>query len=157
MNLMEMIKAGGNIRELIAEAASEKYIEIEAIPSNAAVNSFFADSSLVRSFKNFMEEWQKQNDAYYAKNYPNLAVDPLKFAVNKSYIKVIKKGSVECFIDKFGNVYKPASWNAPAKNVRYYIDDWHTVHFDPHGGFLYNRALPPKTAADFGTGELDAE
>ena len=33
--------------------------------------------------------------------------------------------SVFCFIDQTGNLYKPASWNAPAKGVRGSIYDDH--------------------------------
>ena len=58
-----------------------------------------------------------------------------------------KSGSVHCFIDKnTGEVYKPASWKAPAKHVRYdlrLIQDREFL-FNPNniswaGGHLYMR------------------
>ena len=56
-------------------------------------------------------------------------------------------GSVHCFIDKqTGEVYKPASWKAPAKHVRYdlrLIKDREFLHnsanTDWAGGYLYMR------------------
>ena len=41
----------------------------------------------------------------------------------KKYIRIIERSSygdrsVYCFLDKEGNVYKSASWNAPAKHIR---------------------------------------
>ena len=50
------------------------------------------------------------------------------FSVGKSYYKVIrtdqdtKNNSVHAFVNKkTGDIYKPASWNAPYKQVRYNI------------------------------------
>ena len=55
--------------------------------------------------------------------------------------------SVHSFVDKnTGDVYKPASWNKPAKHVRYTFQDSHQLRFllDPNnvgwaGGYLYLR------------------
>ena len=58
-----------------------------------------------------------------------------------------REGSVHAFVDKnTGEVYKPASYNAPAKHVRYdlrIINDRAKLH-DPaytgwSGGYLYMR------------------
>lgn len=58
-----------------------------------------------------------------------------------------KDGSVHAFIDReTGDVYKPASWNKPAKHVRYnllersdrnFLFDWKNVGWA--GGYLYMR------------------
>ena len=58
-----------------------------------------------------------------------------------------RDGSVHAFVDKkTGDVYKPASWNKPAKHVRYTFQDSKQLKFllDPNnvgwaGGYLYMR------------------
>ena len=87
-----------------------------------------------------------------------------KFVVQKGrkYLKIINQqyddmgayatyqyrdGSVHAFIDReTGDVYKPASWNKPAKHVRYnllersdrnFLFDWKNVGWA--GGYLYMR------------------
>jgi|TARA_B100001559_G_scaffold74956_1_gene61796 hypothetical protein len=58
-----------------------------------------------------------------------------------------RDGSVHCFVDKkSGDVYKAASWNAPAKHVRYSFQNTKHLRFllDPNnvgwaGGYLYMR------------------
>ena len=58
-------------------------------------------------------------------HYPNL--DPYKFSIEsgRKYHKIVKTDSsdgaaVHAFVDKkTGEVYKPASWKAPAKHVRF--------------------------------------
>ena len=61
----------------------------------------------------------------------------------RKYYKVITDNSVHCFVDvKNGNVFKPESWNKPAKHVRYNLltnptDCYNNV--DCNGGYLYMR------------------
>ena len=61
----------------------------------------------------------------------------------RKYFKVITDNSVHCFVDvKNGNVFKPESWNKPAKHVRYNLltnptDCYNNV--DCNGGYLYMR------------------
>ena len=53
--------------------------------------------------------------------------------------------SIHCFVDKkTGEVYKPASLNAPAKGVRFNLllikdREWLLEHADWAGGYLYRR------------------
>ena len=75
----------------------------------------------------------------------------LTYKVGKKYIKVmdsnvyadkIQSNGVFMFVDKnTGECYKPASYKAPAKGVRYLItqlaDNPHVC--DPYGSFLYLR------------------
>lgn len=67
----------------------------------------------------------------------------------RKYIKVIMEThgnrSVHCFVDKeTGDVYKPASWKAPAKGVRFnLLDDYSREQCyykaDWAGSYLYRR------------------
>ena len=67
----------------------------------------------------------------------------------RKYHKVIMNAngsrSVHCFIDKkTGEVYKSASWKAPAKGVRYDLRlikdrEWLLENADCFGGYLYKR------------------
>ena len=76
----------------------------------------------------------------------------LEYEVGRKYIKVlsylvgdeerIKGRSCWMFVDKnSGEVYKPASYKAPAKGIRFWIDqlvDYPAI-CDPYGSFLYIR------------------
>ena len=61
----------------------------------------------------------------FKRRYPNS--DPYKFSIEsgRKYHKIVmetesQSQSVHAFVDKkTGEVYKPASWKAPAKHVRY--------------------------------------
>ena len=81
----------------------------------------------------------------------------MKFEIRegKKYYKIVQvefrteygDSSVHSFVDKkTGDVYKPASWNKPAKHVRYTFQDSKQLRFllDPNnvgwaGGYLYLR------------------
>ena len=77
----------------------------------------------------------------WAKQHPNSSMSTLTYHLGKKYFKLIQDNSVFCFIDKDGNVYKPASWKAPAKGIRFHIDQLleHPQLCDMFGGFLYVR------------------
>jgi hypothetical protein len=47
--------------------------------------------------------------------------------------------SVFCFIDAAGNIYKAASWKAPAKGVRSTLATVNVDLVDQYGGWLYYR------------------
>ena len=88
----------------------------------------------------------------FTRRHPNS--DPYKFYIEsgRKYHKIVmetesQSKSVHAFVDKkTGEVYKPASYNAPAKHVRYdlrIINDRAKLH-DPRytgwsGGYLYMR------------------
>jgi hypothetical protein len=64
----------------------------------------------------------------------------------RKYTKIIYVGQnglygrgVHAFVDRDGNVYKPASWKAPAKHIRFNLRDLDTVDVDPYGAYLYMR------------------
>ena len=80
-------------------------------------------------------------------HHPNS--DPYKFYIEsgRKYHKLImetnsQSASVHAFVDKkTGEVYKPASYKAPAKGVRYQIEQLvdNPNICDPYGSFLYVR------------------
>ena len=85
-------------------------------------------------------------------------LDKFRYYEGKKYLKVVREEyderndrwrdtTVHAFVDrKTGEVYKPASWKAPAKHVRYNLSndlDRQNLH-DPNfvgwaGGYLYMR------------------
>ena len=86
-------------------------------------------------------------EANYDRRYPNSS-DPVRFTIQagRKYWKIIQNhGGVHAFIDKkTGEVYKPASWRAPAKHVRYDLRIINQrqaclANADWAGGYLYLR------------------
>ena len=79
-----------------------------------------------RSIPQMVLEWtdelvtRLQKD--YDRQYKNSS-QPCKFSITsgRKYYKILDRtGSVHAFVNKqTGEVFKPASWNAPAKHVRY--------------------------------------
>ena len=86
-----------------------------------------------------VNQWVATNqqliNEHTAKNYPNLVPDTLTYTEGGRYYKVVKHGGVHAFIAKEdfvtkgmgqvykGDIFKPASWNAPAKHARGNIYD----------------------------------
>ena len=113
-------------------------------------------SSLTQSKTEFLTEAliEQVNNRWKVDNLESgHIIQPLlKYEVAKKYIKVyrldvvngeIRDGrSVFMFIDKeTGAVLKPASWRAPAKGIRFFIDflSDHPEVVDQYGSFLYRR------------------
>ena len=112
----------------------------------------------VRLHETFTSEWSKDQLESINNGTANLTRFVVK--TGRKYYKVMqqefdtfrdrneyREGSVHAFVDKnTGEVYKPASYNAPAKHVRYdlrVINDRAKLH-DPDytgwaGGYLYMR------------------
>ena len=112
----------------------------------------------VRMHQNYTSDWSKQQ----LESINNGTANLMKFVIRsgRKYYKIIQRdfdtfqnrneyrdGSVHAFVDKkTGEVYKPASWNKPAKHVRYTFQDSKQLRFllDPNnvgwaGGYLYMR------------------
>jgi len=54
------------------------------------------------------------------------------------YTRIIREsGSVYCFIDNDGNIYKAASWKAPAKGIRSTLATVDIARVDQFGAWLY--------------------
>ena len=96
-----------------------------------------------------MARWQNTQ----AKKIPNAITWETKYIyeTGRKYLKVIKVDTdddhrcVEAFIDRqTGDLYKPASWNKPAKGIRFNLLDKESCEklfkvADPHAGHLYRR------------------
>jgi hypothetical protein len=74
----------------------------------------------------------------------NLTFD-VDVAMGRKYAKVVNVShgggrSVHAFVDvKTGDVYMPASWNAPAKHVRFNLLTNFPTNITWSGGYLYLR------------------
>ena len=112
----------------------------------------------IRLLETFTSEWSKDQLESINNGTANLTRFVVK--TGRKYYKIMqqefdtfrdrneyREGSVHAFVDKnTGEVYKPASYNSPAKHVRYdlrVINDRVKLH-DPRytgwaGGYLYMR------------------
>jgi hypothetical protein len=94
----------------------------------------------------FLTLIQTKTAEHYAQRFPMLTVPRYEVEQGRKYHRVVEVGvgqrSVHCFVDNAGNVYKAAGWKAPAKDVRYTLDELDTIgqKFDPYGGYLYKGA-----------------
>ena len=107
----------------------EAFMQTKEVPTIVLV----PEESLSLSQK--VEKWTYQLcrslEANYQQSYPNSSSDKtFKMELGRKYWKVIQtdidsdgkewSGGVHAFVDKkTGQVYKPASYKAPAKHVRY--------------------------------------
>ena len=86
----------------------------------------------------------------FKQSHPNS--DPYKFYIEsgRKYHKIVmetesQSRSVHAFVDKkTGEVYKPASWRGPAKDVRFDLRlieqrEWVLENCDWAGGYLYKK------------------
>ena len=108
----------------------------------------------------FNGDGQRQDLSRYAQEQLDALNDGtfkgMKFTITsgKKYHKIIQNdyrngkyesAGVHAFVDKMtGEVYKPASWKAPAKHVRFDMRDinqreWMLANCDWAGGYLYIR------------------
>lgn len=87
--------------------------------------------------KNWLENCQRLVDDYRLLHYKNNPRETLDVANGKKYIKIVKNRAAWAFIDKVsGDIFKPASWAAPAKHARGNI-------FDESNGMKYMSAYGP--------------
>jgi hypothetical protein len=87
--------------------------------------------------------------ANHAMRFNNVSVD-FEIESGKKYHKIVmissgNARSVHAFVDKnTGDLYKAASWKAPAKGVRFNLllikdREWLMQYADPFGSYLYRR------------------
>ena len=134
-----------------------------------ALEENFKQHSIDMFERNIREQRFPENTKYYQEQLAEIEngtanLYKFDYTVGKKYIKVFnlqyeapceyynrkggyRQGSVVAFVDRStGEVYKPASWRAPAKHVRYdlrLIKDREFLHdsknTDWSGGHLYMR------------------
>ena len=81
------------------------------------------------------------------KRYYKIVQQEFETWEKSKYYGQYRDGSVHCFVDKeTGDVYKPASWAAPAKHIRFSFQNVDHLKFllnpdnvDWAGGYLYIR------------------
>ena len=84
---------------------------------------------------------------YSGKRYYKIVQQEFETWEKSRYYGQYRDGSVHCFVDKeTGDVYKPASWSAPAKHIRFTFQNVDHLKFllNPDnvgwaGGYLYIR------------------
>ena len=84
---------------------------------------------------------------YSGKRYYKIVQQEFETWEKSKYYGQYRDSSVHCFVDKeTGDVYKPASWSAPAKHIRYTFQNVDHLKFllNPDnvgwaGGYLYLR------------------
>ena len=84
---------------------------------------------------------------YTGKRYYKIVQQEFETWEKSRYYGQYRDGSVHCFVDKeTGDVYKPASWSAPAKHIRFTFQNVDHLKFllNPDnvgwaGGYLYIR------------------
>ena len=81
------------------------------------------------------------------RRYPNGEGFRFNIKTGRKYHKIVEgEGSAHAFVDKnTGEVYKPASWSAPAKGVRFDLRiikerEWLYENAEFTGGYLYHNA-----------------
>jgi len=103
-----------------------------------------------KSIPQMVLDWTKELVRYLQDDYDSESYDPggrYKFTIQtgRRYHKIHDGNGVHAFIDKnTGEVYKPASYKAPAKHVRYDLRRIHQRHecfssADYIGSYLYMR------------------
>ena len=84
---------------------------------------------------------------YTGKRYYKIVQQEFETWEKSRYYGQYRDSSVHCFVDKeTGDVYKPASWSAPAKHIRFTFQNVDHLKFllnpdnvDWAGGYLYLR------------------
>ena len=84
---------------------------------------------------------------YSGKRYYKIVQQEFETWERSKYYGQYRDGSVHCFVDKeTGDVYKAASWQAPAKHIRFSFQNVEDLKFllnpdnvDWAGGYLYIR------------------
>lgn len=105
-----------------------------------------------RAIDQFIEFLNQAEAKFIAERFPTLKADTFWVDAGKKYLRIAQGNAdgtgarVHCFIDALtGDVYKAATWKAPALNgARYNLLDEASLEklkqvWDPYGSYLYKR------------------
>jgi hypothetical protein len=142
--------------QFVAEQDARNTIQI-----NVLKNCYMLCDALVQNYHDYAIRGHQRHIAeygddtnYHAEQIEKLkqGISPINYVIEsgKKYHKIImidggNSRSVHAFVDKkTGEVYKSASWKAPAKGVRYDLRlikdrEWLFENADWSGGYLYAR------------------
>jgi len=85
-----------------------------------------------------IKEWVLKASQTVTKQTEGVRPMSLEIVPGRKYYKVIcNTGGVFCFIDRDGNIYKPAGAFAPAKGIRGTVETIDPEKVTFSGGFLY--------------------
>jgi hypothetical protein len=86
-----------------------------------------AAAPIAERLNGFVANLQTETIVYYAKNFAILTPPTIEVEEGSKFWKIVKQDSqrsVHCFVSKAnGDIYKAATWKAPAKHVRGSIFD----------------------------------
>ena len=108
-----------------------KHIEELLNKLNESLKEAFGQQEMTPNFDiSLLDKWVAdltENEKTKYQEHPEFA-EQYNYSLGGRYIKVFKEKdgkarSVFAFVDGDGNIYKPASWNAPAKGVRGRIEN----------------------------------
>lgn len=100
------------------------------------------DQSRTVHLNDFISALNKWINDYETQHYPGSGTSSIVAEPGRKFIKLVVtrfgSRSVYCFLDRSGNIYKSASWKAPAKHIRGSVFD---------ANYSLGKALGPYGAA----------
>ena len=96
-------------------------------------------AQLREEIEQFVSRVQEMINEHYTESFPNLTAPTILVKFGRKYAKVITEGSqasVYGFVDAHtGDIYKAATWKAPAKHIRgsIFADDGGMSSCTPYG------------------------
>lgn len=76
-------------------------------------------NSMVARMNAHMENYYRSEKSFV--DDAQMWIDRCVYTLNvgRKYVKIVREGSVVAFVEKeTGNIFKPATWQAPAKGIR---------------------------------------
>lgn len=124
-----------------------KFVKLikKEVKLNEANTELWGQQHNIHEYMNFLQKFvntlTKNGKAYYKKELPKVKWKDFDVKSGKRWDKIIRDGAAYCFVERgTGDIYKAATWRAPAKGVRASIFDKDSFKkADIYGGWLYKR------------------